>query len=489
MKNFEQNLTESSAKFIHVGSNTYINTQGQTEVCRKGQRGEYCKRHHVTSFINSSFYRNQLSKIEARTAEKLSPFENAMSWLYSVLMKTTLDEARSRYIEGTAMYSMLDMQAPDEHDVKGLQKALLKLIDTSRVEKTKMDKLKELVKNMALGKGFTIAGYYALKDMTRETLRKFKIGAAGAALAGTMVLTGCSTPESNNITPGISSLPSESTEPGSSNNDSSGIYNTSDGRTPAEGDIDQSISILTVPKTMFKEYVYNRIADEYGEYAVTKISYPSIDSVTNRGVSAKIVPSALEFYTNFVSTEVLDSIALDNYNNYDKWVKEVAPKYVAPEFLDILMSYQNSERPTALIFNNYDPNNINYPKNLIPVLIRDGGPRIFNKNMWGIFVEPVKGAAKTIYVKGMGSATIVADDEASIAWENIVAPGMKWDNFPVYTDGKPQASQIIYEVGLTLREEGESWLIVGYSNSFRHAPSDFYEPTPQKIFDWRKQIR
>jgi len=59
---------------------------------------EYCKRHHVNSFINSSFYRNQLDKIENRTAEKLSPFENAMSWLYSVLMKTSLDDARSHYI-------------------------------------------------------------------------------------------------------------------------------------------------------------------------------------------------------------------------------------------------------------------------------------------------------------------------------------------------------------------------------------------------------
>jgi hypothetical protein len=486
MKNFEQNLTESSAKFIHVGSNTYINTQGQTEVCRKGQRGEYCKRHHVTSFINSSFYRNQLSKIEARTAEKLSPFENAMSWLYSVLMKTTLDEARSRYIEGTAMYSMLDMQAPDEQDVKGLQKALLKLIDTSRVEKTKMDKLKELVKNMTLGKGFTIAGYYALKDMTRETLRKFKIGAAGAALAGTMALTGCSTPESNNLTPGMTSSPSESIQPSPSDG-SATSFNTSDGRTPAEGNVDQSTSILTVPKTAFLETIIERRTDEFGEYAVTKMSYPSIDSVDNKGVSKAVLTSALEFYTDFVSTEVLDSIALDNYSNYDKWVKEVAPKYVSQEFFNEVVASQSNGKGGAIVFNNHNPLlNPSSNKNISPVLMRDGGPRIFNKHIWDIKSESVSGG---IYIYASGAATIITDDSKGADWFDIAFGTNVGKDAPFNKDGKPQVGQLNFGVGLTLVPDGDSWKIAGYSNSFSINNAEFAMDAPQSLLSTRDNIK
>lgn len=489
MNNFEAGLTQASAKFIHVGNNAYINTQGQTEVCRKGQRGEYCKRHHVTSFINSSFYRDQLSKIEARTAQKLSPFENAMSWLYSVLMKTSLDDARSRYIEGTAMYSMLDMQAPSDKDVKGLQKALLKLIDTSRVEKTKMDKLKELVKNMTLGKGFTIAGYYALKDMTRETLRKFKIGAAGAAIAGTMVLTGCSTPESNNINPGISASPSDSSQPSPSSSSSNPPtnFNTTDGRTPAEGDIDKSSTIMTVPKSLFQEKISSIVTDEFGTYAVTSISYPSIDSVANKGVSKAVLTSALEFYTDFLSTQVLDSVALDNYSNYDDWVQDVAPKYIAQEFFDEVVNGQKNGQEAAVIFNNFTgTRDVSYKENLIPVLLRDGGPRIFNKHIWGLKAEPVKGGG--IYIWGQGAATIMFDDASYLDWDRILfGPG--GEALERMNDGKDQASQFKFQVGLTLIPDGDSWKIAGYSNSFNLNSSDDMEQIPDRFIEWRDSIK
>jgi len=358
------------------------------------------------------------------------------------------------------MYSMLDMQAPSDKDMKGLQKALLKLIDTSRVEKTKMDKLKELVKNMTLGKGFSIAGYYALKDMTRETLQKFKIGAAGAAIASTLVLTGCSTPNTN--------------------------YNTSDGRTPAEGNIDENISILTVPKTNFAESIFERRTDEYGEYAVTRISYPSIDSVKNEGVSKAILTSALEFYTDFVSMEVLDSIAFDNYANYDKWAKEVAPKYVASDFFNEVVYGQKGTNFAGLIFNNYDLRSTpESAKHVIPLLMRDGGVRVFNKKMYLMSATPVNGG---VIIQASGAATIITDDKKALEWDNI-AMGPGGDVFPRFSDGKDETAQLRFSVGLTLIPDGSSWKIAGYSNSFAIDMSDFMIDTPENLIGWRNAIK
>lgn len=331
-------------------------------------------------------------------------------------------------------------------------------------------------------KVLTTAGYYRLKDMNRKTLRRLKIRVAGAAIAGILVLTGCSTPESQNITSEISSSPSESTQSGNSDN-SNLIYSTSDGRTPAEGKIDQSGSILTVPKSLFTETIVERRADEFGEYAVTKISYPSIDSVDNKGVSKADLVSALEYYTDFLSTEVLDSIALDNYSNYDKWVAEVAPKYIAPDYFDEVVNAQKHGKDAGVVFNNYST--LFKTKNVIPVGLRDGGPRLLNKHIWGIKAESMDGG---IYIWSMGAATLLVDDKSGADWWDALF-GSGGSQQEWYNDNKLQASQISFQVGLTLIPDGDSWKIRGYSNSLSINGAEDNLETPQKFIDWRNSIK
>jgi hypothetical protein len=298
-----------------------------------------------------------------------------------------------------------------------------------------------------------------------------KLTFVAAILSSCLVLTGCS---SLSISP-----TSENEGPGTS-------FNTSDGRTPAEGDIDQSTSIRTVPKTAFLETIVERRTDEFGEYAVTRMSYPSIDSVENKGVSPAVLTSALEFYTDFLSTEVLDSIALDNYANYEKWVNEVAPKYVAAEFFNEVVDGQKNGQDAGVVFNNYSTQaSPSYNKNISPVLLRDGGARNFNKHIWGIKAEPLKNG---LYISAIGSTTVLINDEEGAKWDAI-AYGPGGEVLTQYGDGKPQAGQLNFQVGLTLTSDGDSWKIAGYSNSFSINNGEFFLEAPQKFIDWRSSIK
>lgn len=280
------------------------------------------------------------------------------------------------------------------------------------------------------------------------------------------------------------------TPPASSvDEDSSGevaeTFNTSDGRVPAQGNLDQSLSILTVPRTRFQETIVEYRTDEFGDYAVTKLDYPSIDSVENKGVSKTQLTSALEFYTDFLTTEVLDSIALDNYANYDRWVEEVAPKYIAAEFFDEVVNGQKNGEMDAVIFNNYRSGTDQSNSTPLPVLLRDGGPRTFNKHFFLLRAEPIGGGVR---IFSIGYASILADDKQGLAWDTLVyGPG--GEQLPTYQDGKPQAGQMNFHVALELIADGESWKITHYENVFAVNGGEFFIDAPQNLVDWRNSVR
>ena len=305
-----------------------------------------------------------------------------------------------------------------------------------------------------------------------------------AILTFTFIVTGCSDPTPPpNPTPPPTLVPSE--DDNSAADTSVTTFNTSDGRTPARGNIDQSSSIRTVPRTEFIETIVEYRTDEFGRYGVTRISYPSIDSVENKGVPKTSLTSALEFYTDFLSTEILDSIAFDNYANYDTWVREVAPIYIAEEFFDEVVNGQKNGKDAGVIYNNYSgTRDVSYRANLIPVLLRDGRPRSFNKHIWGLKAEPLNGG---IYIWGMGAATVMFDDVSYLNWDRILfGPG--GEQLERMNDGLDQVSQFNFQVGLTLVQDGDSWKITEYSNSFNLNSADDMEKLPDKFVEWRNAI-
>lgn len=265
------------------------------------------------------------------------------------------------------------------------------------------------------------------------------------------------------------------------------IHDTSDGRPLAEGDIDKSGSILTVPISKFQHYAYETRTDEYGEYLVTKIDTPSVDSVKNRGPSMSAFISALEFYTEFLSTQILDSIAFDNYANYDKWVKDIAPKYISAKYFDQVVNAQASgESWHGVIFNNYEVFQEKVYDHQISILKRDGGPRVFNKHLWGLRAES-RGAG--LYIWSMGAATIIFDDKAAAIWDPLF-----WD-MPDSTyvpeqfqDGKDQVAQFGFQVGLALVRDGDSWKITDFENYFSARNIGSFLPAPKRLLQVRNQV-
>lgn len=270
-------------------------------------------------------------------------------------------------------------------------------------------------------------------------------------------------------------------------------YDTSDGRLIAKGDIDINTDILTVPRTEFIEEIAELRSDAYGTYAVTKMSYPSVDGVKNlNGVTPKQLSSALEFYTDFISTQYLDSIALDDYSRYQEWIDIVAPKYIAAENFDEIVKAQDNGSFGGVIFNNYDVSRETEGKNLIPVLMRDGKPRVFNKHMWDLRAEYSNGG---IRIWSQGAATVITDDKKAMEWDILM-----WGEFAdhvreqvsqdeKYNNSIDHVQQIYYQTALTLNEENDTWKIIDFDNS-SYTPSGLpIEVTERpEVLEWREAI-
>lgn len=439
--NAELGLTEKTVRYVSVGSNQYLTSKGKTETCRKGQKGEYCKRHQAGS-VNLQVLKNMrtLDQHIARTQEKLSPFEKGFIWLYSILTKMPIEQAEEHYASSTAMYTFLGAKHPDETEVTGLQKTLLKLIN-SQQDNSKLAKLRSMVKNMTLGQGFTVAGFNAMRDLVRESLVKLRVGIAGLGLAGTLTLTGCA-----GATPTPNSNTSQTAEP---KEDSS--FNGTNGQT-ADTTSATGLSIISLGKT----------SDSLGDYTRSSFKAPDVSIISNKGVPEADLKSAFDFYSNFVSTEVMDSIALDNPAAWDTWKNDVAPKYISSQYINDILNAGNDGSSADIIMTNRS--NKGSIEQYVPTLIRDGGARAFNKEITDVKAQTVAGG---IYIEATVGELFMMDDASAMNFYDITTGSNNGKLIPAYSDGIPQAMKIIGQVGITMIKEGNGWKIAGFSNTFR----------------------
>lgn len=464
----ELELTDSTKKFISVGNNTFLNSKGSTEVCRKGLKGEYCKRHNGGSLQDTAKVRAILDDYAEKTKKKLSMFEKGCIWLYSILTKTPLADAEGKYVELTAMYSFINLRKPTDNDIKGLQKVLLRLAETSTANKSKMDEIKMMIKKMTVGKDFTEAGYYTLKDLSKDALTKMKIGAVGLGLGGTLLLSGCSSNGGFNPT----SLIAPSTE---------------DYKKPSTNPSD---TLLTFEKT----------SDSFGEYTRTYVNTDGLKSGSSALTGNSL--SAAEAAVKFLSLEALDSIALDNASRWEEWKTNVAPQYISSQYLNSVLTTvptYGGATTSNVILNNVD--------GVLPTLMRDGGVRVADKRISDIKVTEQNGA---YYVVIEGTAVVYADDASASAWlqkDTVIynsdgtpmtpeqkAEAMKRPSFqqmysgPALTDGKPNGTIVKYSVGYNMVKEGDSWKIAGFNNTFEVNQSMF-ENNADGQLDYRNKVK
>lgn len=439
-------LTSKSAKYVSTGKYEYVSSSGKKVVCRKGMKGEYCKRHQGNSVsFNQIKAARALEEHIQRSKEKLSPFEQGCIWLYSILNKMPIEQARENYINSTGMYSFLGYKEPNDIEVKGLQKALLKLIDATGNKTSRMDKLRQLVRTMTLGQGFTVAGYHALKDMARESLNKLRVGIAGLGLAGTLTLTGCA------------------------------------GAAPSTGtNISKDINDYKVEGDETKLIEFETIKDANGEYIRTYVDSTAIefDNATEGKFTDGELKPVLDTAIRFTTLEVLDSIALDDASQWETWKQTIAPQYISNQY--------RSEILNAVPVTGGNTSNIilQDSDNLLPTLLRDGKVRVADKRVGQVTFKkgPTSGS---VTIEVVGSAVVFVDDKNGASWsvdglqmqnpdgsimteEELKAAGLD-GGVPAnssYSDGKPNAALISFTTFYTYVKEGGKWMIAGFSNNF-----------------------
>lgn len=422
MKNStELKLTESTKKFISVGNNTFLNSKGSTEVCRKGLKGEYCTRHNGGSLQDTSKVRAILDAHAEKTKQKLSLFEKGCIWLYSILTRSPLADAEAKYAELTAMYSFIKQPKPTDKDIRGLQKILLRLAETSSGNKSKMDDVKMMIKKMTVGKDFTEAGYYTLKDLSKDALTKMKVGALGLGLAGTLVLSGCSAG-----TPGSSETSSEVSQ-------------------------DVLPEKAAMEKSANKPVKFDTVTDARGSYTRYIPQYNFGSDITGDSLSAA------KFAVDFVSTEGIDSVAFDNAAGWDEWVANVAPKYISSQYFNEVIAGDSQSGAKVILTSGQIGSST-------PFTVRDGGERIGNKKIDSVSVKESNGS---YFVQIKGSAVAYSDDQAMKDWLLADSGTDLWNSDPSFNDGIMHVKPVIFDTSYTVIKENGEWKIAGFKNIFK----------------------
>ena len=216
------------------------------------------------------------------------------------------------------------------------------------------------------------------------------------------------------------------------------------------------------------------VTDENGTYIRTTINpkdpiYTTLISnvdpaLYENGYTEEELLSAQQFVAKFQAEEYSDSIALTG-EGWEKWKKEIAPQYIGGPFYDnILTGTGEGEVRPSLIFNN----SIDEPYSII----HDGGTRIANNTITVSEIENfnadnknfivIKGTSETAYrIPKQEALDAYKAENPTLTEEQIVAktPSLaadvkegSWDNTANFS--------------YTLERKGDSWQIVGYTNSF-----------------------
>jgi hypothetical protein len=212
----------------------------------------------------------------------------------------------------------------------------------------------------------------------------------------------------------------------------------------------------------------DEVTDEFGSYTRTTIT--DVDSVkitVGGSVDETTGIQVGQWALKFITEEALDSIVLDNQNAWEKWVKEVGPKYIHSDFIDEILSVASYDdydgtstaSGTAVIMTDAG--------NALPTLLRDGGVRV-GKKMFSEFTVSQESTEKNVvYVYAQGQADYYVSDESAKAWYDDFYKNDEYSNSKeTLKDGRPQYVPIIFSVSYTVKEDGGQWKIAEYNNLF-----------------------
>jgi hypothetical protein len=239
-----------------------------------------------------------------------------------------------------------------------------------------------------------------------------------------------------------------------------------------------------------------QVSDPYGEYTVDSLVAPPLFTIVRIGVTKEKALSVLEFFTEFVGTQTMDSMVLDNYSRWKEWKTTVAPRYIAASYLDEILNVNAEGTMGDVVFTNVTgrfsgagPGVFQGLEPLIPLGLRDGGTRVVNKTLRDVKIEKTD---LGIYVSAAASEIIFSNDEADKKfWALHFADDQSSTEFfnsqPYLNDGIFQARKYEFSIGYFLVPDGSSWKICGVSNGYVPAFTiDSNSSAPAEILALRK---
>ena len=275
-----------------------------------------------------------------------------------------------------------------------------------------------------------------------QTLSYRLVGAAAVALTVAILSSGCT------------ATPSAETKPAASPSVSK----------PSLGDVIVSGSQVTDETGAYQRTTVNPKA------AVFATAFSPADSTLQPTFSTADVLSAQQWVLRFVSEESTDSIALDSTAGWNRWKEEVAPKFVAPDSMAVVVTSPGGQNDRSLIIDN----NAN---EAYPVMIRDGQPRVKTSQIelkaLTSFVDSgktyVHATLHTVVTYRLTKNSVVA----FVAKATKVTPEAALATTPEIGTAGEHSVRYTTDWNYYLGKNGASWSILGY----------YQQPVGQAVVD------
>lgn len=282
--------------------------------------------------------------------------------------------------------------------------------------------------------------FHAWKNLMKTTLQRygkaFRKAGIAVGIIGSLTLTACS---------GSGGVVNSNTAP---------TKNPSESSIVVEGDI----------------ITNGKVTDEYGEYIATKLDPKSSLYTLNEGIVNKEAleangftmadaESAQKWVLDFVSSEGVDSIALDNPAGWEKWKSEIANKYFDPEWSSSLLD-DSEGYPSYVTLNNLEIKTV-----------RDGKTRITKQDISVNSIDVFSEDKPYIDVYGKSIINYRATEKDAIKMiinrDSSYTEAKIKEKWPSLFDGKEETYQVTMDWNYSLEKQPDgSFKLAGYYNSY-----------------------
>jgi hypothetical protein len=224
-----------------------------------------------------------------------------------------------------------------------------------------------------------------------------------------------------------------------------------------------------------------KASDSRGSYETTELKkgFPLISTDSSKieqtakdVYSIEEIQKGVDFATKFVSSQGMDSIALnDGEAGWQKWKKEVGPQYIYSLQQDAILNNKNNgdfSRPTFII---------NDPHDNMPKTVRDGESRIDNET---VTIDRVTGGTSTAtgnypeikYLDISGSSVATYKVEQSEVIKTLQHDNPSWTEEvlkkeqPWVYNKKVSTFELTFKWSYIVAPEGGKWKLAGFHDSY-----------------------